>query len=67
MLYLFYWRFFGELKKIKENNENRGYQMASWLAFLSVSILASTNVVIESPIHAALFWGVLGLYDESRI
>jgi len=67
MLYLFYWRFFGELKKIKENNKNRVYQMASWLAFLSVSILASTNVVIESPIHAALFWGVLGLYDESRI
>lgn len=66
MVYLFYWRFFAELQKIKGEIGTRGYQMASWLSFLSVSVLASTNVVIESPIHAALFWGVLGLYDESR-
>lgn len=37
----------------------------TFLAFIVVSVMAFLNVVIESPIHAGMFWGLLGMYSAA--
>ena len=42
------------------------FERALFAVFVAYSVAAGLNVVLESPIHSGLYWGILGMYLWAR-
>lgn len=66
---VFYYKLIVNFRKNLSRDVVSVQETITFLAFIAVSVMASLNVVIESPLHSGLYWGLLGMYSaalESR-
>ncbi len=60
-----YWKLTADFIECKMNSHCRRL-LFFYYAFFIITGCAMVNVVLESPIHAALYWGTLGMLYQAR-
>lgn len=60
-----YWKLIGDFIKDRERKENSNI-LFYYYSFFIITGCAMVNVVIESPIHSSLFWGILGILYQAK-
>jgi len=65
LIYIYY-KLFKDHKVRVLNGLCTESEYRSFTFFLAFSVAAGLNVILESPVHSGLFWGILGLYLWER-
>jgi len=61
----FYWKLINEFIADKKKKDNR--LLFFYFAFFMITGSALLNVILESPMHASLYWGTLGILYQAKI
>ena len=65
-LFYMYFRLWKDHVKRIKNSTASEFETRMFMVFIAYSFAAALNVIIESPIHSGLYWGILGMYVWAR-